>query len=146
MPAIAQARRCHHYPADQIVSSNSTMCLARFEHVFRQFLFRDIVEIFRFFAARTEQAYRAFKQQVIALAGCGEERSPGPSQVEALLREGSMVFAVWRSASELDGMGVLVIRGQAYLRSIIRDNHPLPPNSCVIECQDYVEACALRVL
>ena len=32
-----------------------------------------------------------------------------------------MVFAVWRSASELDGMGVLVIKGQAYLRSIIRD-------------------------
>ena len=38
-----------------------------------------------------------------------------------------MVFAVWRSASELDGVGVLVIKGQAYLRSIIRDNHPLPP-------------------
>lgn len=57
-----------------------------------------------------------------------------------------MVFAVWRSASELDGVGVvLVIKGQAYLRSIIRNNHPLPPNSCVIECQDYVKACALRV-
>ena len=94
---------------------------------------------------RTEQAYRAFKRQVIALAECGEERSTGPRQVEAVLREGSMVFAVWRSASELDGMGVLVIKGQAYLRSIIRDNHPLPPNSCVIECQDYVEACALHV-
>jgi len=40
---------------------------------------------------------------------------------------------------------VLIIKGQAYLRSIIRDNDPLPPNSCVIECQDYVEACALRV-
>ena len=93
---------------------------------------------------RTEQAYRAFKQQVIALAECGEERSTGSSQVEALLRDGSMVFAVWRSASELDGVGVLVIKGQAYLRSIIRDNHPLPPNSCVIECQDYIEACALR--
>ena len=94
---------------------------------------------------RTEQAYRAFKQQVIALAECREERSTGSSQVEALLRDGSMVFAVWRNASELDGVGVLVIKGQAYLRSIIRDNHPLPPNSCVIECQDYVQACALRV-
>jgi hypothetical protein len=94
---------------------------------------------------RTEQAYRAFKHQVITLAECGEELSIGPSQVEAVLREGSMVFAVWRSASELDGVGVLVIKGQAYLRSIIRDNHPLPPNSRVIECQDYVEACALRV-
>ena len=59
---------------------------------------------------RTEQAYRAFKQQVIALAECGEERSTRQSHVEALLREGSMVFAVWRSASELDGVGVLVIR------------------------------------
>ena len=38
---------------------------------------------------RTEQAYRAFKQQVIALAG-GEERHTGPHQVEAVLREGSM--------------------------------------------------------
>jgi hypothetical protein len=76
---------------------------------------------------RTEQAYRAFKQQV-----------------DTLLRDGSLVFAVWRSASELDGMGVLIIKGQAYLRSIIRDNDPLPTNSCVIECQDYVEACALR--
>ena len=93
---------------------------------------------------RTEQAYRAFKQQVIALAECGEDRSTGSSQVEALLRDNSMVFAVWRSASELDGMGVLIIKGQAYLRSIIRDNDPLPPNSCVIECQDYVAACALR--
>ena len=46
------------------------------------------------------------------------------------MRAGSMVFAVWRSASELDGVGVLVIKGQPYLRSIIRDNHPLPPNSC----------------
>ena len=87
-----------------------------------------------------------FKQQVMALAECGgEERNVGPSQVDALLRERSMVLAVWRSASELDGMGVLIIKGQAYLRSIIRDNDPLPPNSCVIECQDYVEACALRV-
>ena len=94
---------------------------------------------------RTEQAYRAFKQRVITLAECGEKRSIGRSHVEAQLREGSMVFAVWRSASELDGVGVLVIKGQPYLRSIIRDNHPLPPNSCVIECQDYVEACALRV-
>ena len=94
---------------------------------------------------RTEQAYRAFKHQVIALAECGEERSTRQSHVEALLREGSMVFAVWPSASELDGVGVLVIKGQPYLRSIIRDNHPLPPNSCVIECQDYVQACALRV-
>jgi hypothetical protein len=94
---------------------------------------------------RTEQAYRAFKQQVIALAEGGEKRRPGPHQVEAVLREGSMVFAVWRSASELDGVGVLVIKGQAYLRSIIRENHPLPPNSCVIECRDYFEACALRI-
>ena len=93
---------------------------------------------------RTEQAYRAFKRQVIALAECGEERSTRSSQVDALLRDGAMVFAVWRSASELDGVGVLVIKGQAYLRSIIRDNHRLPPNSCVIECQDYIEACALR--
>ena len=93
---------------------------------------------------RTEQAYRAFKQQVIALAECGEERRKPPDQVEALLREGSMVFAVWRNASELDGLGVLVIKGQPFLRSIIMDNHPLPPNSCVIECQDYAEACALR--
>ena len=93
---------------------------------------------------RTEQAYRAFKQQVIALAAYGQERSIGSSQVNTLLRDGSMVFAVWRSASELDGMGVLIIKGQAYLRSIIRDNDPLPTNSCVIECQDYVEACALR--
>jgi hypothetical protein len=94
---------------------------------------------------RTEQAYRTFKQQVIALAECGEERSTGSGHVDALLRDGSMVFAVWRSASELDGVGVLVVKGQAYLRSIIRDNQPLPPNSCVIECQNYVEACALRV-
>src|SRR6476646_9339674 len=92
---------------------------------------------------RTVQAYRAFKQQVIALAEGSEERPTGPHQVKAVLREGSMVFAVWRSASELDGVGVLVIKGQAYLRSIIRDNQPLPPNSCVIECQDYVAACAL---
>jgi hypothetical protein len=94
---------------------------------------------------RTEQAYRVFKQQVIALAKGGEERSTGSGHVDALLRDGSMVFAVWRSASELDGVGVLVIKGQAYLRSIIRDNHPFPPNSCVIECRDYFEACALRV-
>ena len=94
---------------------------------------------------RTEQAYRAFKQRVITLAECGEKRNIGRSHVEALLREGSMVFAVWRNAAELDGVGVLVIKGQPYLRSIIRDNHPPPPNSCVIECQDYVEACALRV-
>jgi hypothetical protein len=95
---------------------------------------------------RTEQAYRAFKQQVIALAECGEDRSTGSSHVDVLLRDGSMVFAVWRSASELDGVGILIIKGEAYLRSIIRDNHSLPPNSRVIECQDYIEACALRVL
>ena len=93
---------------------------------------------------RTEQAYRAFKQRVITLAECGQKRNIGRSHVEALLREGSMVFAVWRNASELDGVGVLVIKGQPYLRSIIRDNHPLPPNSCVIECQGYTEACSLR--
>ena len=55
-----------------------------------------------------------------------------------------MVLAVWRSASELDGVGVLVIKGQSYLRSIIMDNDPLPPNS-VIECEGYAEACSFRV-
>ena len=92
---------------------------------------------------RTEQAYRAFKRQVIALAECTP--LPAPIEKDALMRAGSMVFAVWRSASELDGVGVLVIKGQPYLRAIILDNQPLPPNSCVIECQDYAEACSLRV-
>ena len=92
---------------------------------------------------RTEQAYRAFKRQVIALA----ESTPlsAPIEKDAVMRAGSMVFAVWRSASELDGVGVLVIKGQSYLRSIIMDNDPLPPNSCVIECEGYAEACSLRV-
>ena len=67
---------------------------------------------------RTEQAYRA--------------------------QAGSMVFAVWRSASELDGVGVLVIKGQAYLSAIITDNQPLPRDSCVIECE--TEACSLRAV
>ena len=59
---------------------------------------------------RTEQAYRAFKRQVIALA----ESTPLPAPIEkdAVMQTGSMVFAVWRSASELDGVGVLVIKGQ----------------------------------
>ena len=91
---------------------------------------------------RTEHAYRAFKRQVIALA----ESTPLPASIEkdAIMQAGSMVFAVWRSASELDGMGVLVIKGQPYLRVIIMDNQPLPPNSRVIECQGYAEACSLR--
>ena len=91
---------------------------------------------------RTEQAYRAFKRQVIALAQCTP--LPAPIEKDALMRAGSLVFAVWRSASELDGVGVLVIKGQPYLRAIIMDKQPLPPNSCVIECQDYAEACSLR--
>jgi hypothetical protein len=94
---------------------------------------------------RTEQAYRAFKQQVIAIAENHDERYRERSEIDGIMRAGSMVFAVWRSASELDGVGVLVIKGQPYLRSIIMDNHPLPPNSCVIECQDYAEACSLRL-
>jgi hypothetical protein len=93
---------------------------------------------------RTEQAYRAFKRQVIALA----ESAPLPAPIEkdAVMRAGSMVFAVWRSASELDGVGVLVIKGQAYLSAIIRDNQPLPPNCCVIECQGHAEAYSLRAV
>ncbi len=94
---------------------------------------------------RTEQAYRAFKQQVIALADSHDKRYRERSEIDAVMRTGPMVFAVWRSASELDGMGVLVIKGQSYLRSIIMDNDSLPPNSCVIECQGYAEACSLRV-
>ena len=91
---------------------------------------------------RTERAYRAFKQQVIALA----EFTPllAPIEKDAVMQTGSMVFAVWRSASELDGVGVLVIKGQPYLRAIIMDGQPLLPNSRVIECQDYTEACSLR--
>ena len=91
---------------------------------------------------RTEQAYRAFKQQVIALAVSNPLAAP--IDRDAVVRAGSMVFAVWRSASELDGIGVLVIKGQPYLRTIIGDNQPLPPNSRVIECQGYAEACSLR--
>ena len=94
---------------------------------------------------RTERAYRAFKQQVIALADSPDERYTKRSEIDAIMRNGSMVFAVWRSASELDGVGVLVIKGKSYLRSIIMDNDPLPPNSCVIECEGYAEACSLRV-
>jgi len=86
---------------------------------------------------RTEQAYRAFKQQVIALADSHDKRYRERSEIDAVMRTGSMVFAVWRSASELEG--------QSYLRSIIMDNDSLPPNSCVIECQGYAEACSLRV-
>ena len=85
---------------------------------------------------RTEQAYRAFKRQVIALAASNPLAAP--IDRDAVVRAGSMVFAIWRSASELDGLGVLVIRGQPYLRTIIMDNQPLPPNSRVIE------ACSLR--
>jgi hypothetical protein len=90
---------------------------------------------------RTEQAYRAFKRRVIALA---ERALLSAPEKDAVIRAGSMVFAVWRSASELDGVGVLVIKGQPYLSAIIRDNRPLPPNSFVIECQGYAEACLLR--
>ena len=91
---------------------------------------------------RTEQAYRAFKRQVIALADCTS--LPAPIDRDAVMQAGSMVFALWRSASELDGVGVLVIKGQPYLRAVIVDGQPLPPNSRVIECQDYAEACSLR--
>jgi hypothetical protein len=94
---------------------------------------------------RTEQAYRAFKHQVIALAENHAERYRERSEIDAMMRARSMVFAMWRSASELDGVGVLVIKGQSYLRSIIMANDPLPPDSCVIECQGYAEACSLRV-
>jgi hypothetical protein len=69
---------------------------------------------------RTEQAYRAFKQQVIALAEC--TALSVPIEKDAVMQAGSMVFALWRSASELDGVGVLVIKGQPYLRIIIMDN------------------------
>ena len=92
---------------------------------------------------RTERAYRAFKQQVIALADSRDERYTERSEIDAVMRNGSTVFAVWRSASELDGVGVLVIKGN--LRSIIMDNDPLPPDSCVIECQSYADARCLRV-
>jgi hypothetical protein len=94
---------------------------------------------------RTERAYRAFKQQVIALADSRDERYTERSEIDAVMRNGSMVCAVWRSASELDGVGVLVIKGKSYLRSIIMDNDPLPPDSCVIECQSYADARCLRV-
>jgi len=95
---------------------------------------------------RTEQAYRVFKQQVIALADCHDEQHWEQSEIDDMMRVGSMVFAVWRSASELDGVGVLIIKGQSYLRSIILDSHSLPPNSCVIKCQSYAEACSLRIV
>jgi hypothetical protein len=85
---------------------------------------------------------RAIKQQVIALAVSNPLAAP--IDRDAVVRAGSMVLAVWRSASELDGVGVLVIKGQPYLRTIIMDNQPLPPNSRVIECRGYAEACSLR--
>ena len=67
-----------------------------------------------------------------------------PIERDAVMQAGSMLFAVWRSASEFDGVGVLIIKGQRYLRTIIMDNQPLPINSRVIECQGYAEACSLR--
>jgi hypothetical protein len=91
---------------------------------------------------RTEQAYRNFKRQVIALAD--STSLTAPNDMVAVMPADTMVFAVWRSASELDGVGVLVIKGQPYLRAIIVDGQPLLPNSRVIECQDYAEACSLR--
>jgi len=91
---------------------------------------------------RIEQAYRDFKRQVIALADCTS--LPAPSDRDAVMQAGSLVFALWRSVSELDGVGVLVIKGQPYLRAIIVNGQPLPPDSRVIECQDYAEACSLR--
>jgi hypothetical protein len=92
---------------------------------------------------KTERAYRGFKQQVIALADSQGERYTERSEIDAIMRNGSMVFAVWRSASELDGVGVLVIKGKSYLRSIIMENDTLPPDSCVIECQSYADARCL---
>ena len=88
---------------------------------------------------RTEQADKNFKRQ-----------GHGAHEVRFALcdREGrcDIMFAVWRSASELDRIDVLVIKGQAYLSAIVRDNQPLPPNSCVIECQGYAEAFSLRAV
>ena len=46
---------------------------------------------------RTEKAYRAFKRRVIALAECAPFSAP---EKDAVMRAGSMVFAVWRSASD----------------------------------------------
>jgi hypothetical protein len=85
------------------------------------------------------------RQYKNTLADSQDERYRERSEIDTTMRAGAMVFAMWRSASELDGVGVLVIKGQSYLRSIIMDNVPLPPNSCVIECQGYAEACSLRV-
>ena len=93
---------------------------------------------------KQEAAYRSFKRQVIDLAYCrGVGLKGGTCHVEQM-RTGAMVFAVWQSAAELDGVGVLIVKGQELLPEIVKECQPLPKTCAVIWCLDHSQAVALR--
>jgi hypothetical protein len=93
---------------------------------------------------KQEAAYRAFKRQVIDLA---YRRYVAPKAGTCHVNHmptGATVFAVWQSTAELDGVGVLIVKGQKLLPGIVKACQPLPKTCAVIWCIDYSQAVALR--
>ena len=64
--------------------------------------------------------FKAFKRKVVAAANEFAKVLTGDfAQVRALIEEHPLVFAVWQDASEVDRVGMMLIKGQQLLREVI---------------------------
>ena len=67
------------------------------------------------------------------------------ASVRAIVDSASVVFGVWQDAAEPNGVGMLVVKGQALLRNIVADGEARPVEMNAVPCTCAGQAEALRI-
>ena len=65
-------------------------------------------------------------------------------ELRQIIESHDVVFAVWQDASQPDGVGITLIRGDALLDTSVDTHHPLSTNLTAIPCAEFEEAEAMR--
>jgi hypothetical protein len=86
-----------------------------------------------------------FKRLAVEMANANRDAMDGTmTPIRCLIADNEMVVAVWQDAEEPDGVGLLVIKGDRFLRTVIAENRPMPARYTAIPCTCIEQAIALK--
>jgi hypothetical protein len=92
----------------------------------------------------TEAMDRQMKARLVAMANANESVMDGTmTPVRRLVDGADIVFAVWQDHEEPDGVGTLLVKGQAALRRCVAPGVPFPAVQTAIKCINVAQAYAL---
>ena len=89
--------------------------------------------------------FAALKKQAVVVANeVGKTLTGDFAEVEKLVEANAVVFAVWPDAEEPDGVGLMIVKGQQRLRSIIANGRRDTVKFTAIPCIEAEQAMALK--